>query len=41
MASQMVNFTASMVLQAGLTFMIVTFTWTTGADGPVEVMEAV
>jgi hypothetical protein len=37
----MVNFTASMTLPAGLTFMIRTFTWTTGADGPTEVMEAV
>jgi hypothetical protein len=37
----MVNFPASMVLPAGLTFTIGTFTWTTGADGPAEVMEAV
>jgi hypothetical protein len=41
MASQMVNFTASMVLLAGLTFTIRTFTWMTGVDGPAEVMEAV
>jgi hypothetical protein len=41
MASQMVNFPASMVLPVGLTFMIGTFTWTTGADGPAEAMEAV
>jgi hypothetical protein len=41
MASQMVNFPASMVLPVGLTFTIGTFTWTTGADGPAEVMEAV
>jgi hypothetical protein len=41
MASQMVNFPASMVLPAGLTFTIRTFTWTTGADGPAEVVEAV
>jgi hypothetical protein len=41
MAGQMVNFPASMILSVGLTFMIGTFTWTTGADGPTEVMEAV
>jgi hypothetical protein len=41
MASQMVNFRASMALPAGLTFTIGTFTWTTGVDGPAEVMEAV
>jgi hypothetical protein len=41
MASQMVNFRASMALSAGLTFTIGTFTWTTGVDGPAEVMEAV
>jgi hypothetical protein len=41
MASQLVNFPASMVLSAGLTFMIGTFTWTTGVDGPAEVVEAV
>jgi hypothetical protein len=41
MASQMVNFPASMALSAGLTFTIGTFTWTTGVDGPAEVMEAV
>jgi hypothetical protein len=41
MASQMVNFPASVVLLAVLTFMIRMFTWTTGADGPTEVMEAV
>jgi hypothetical protein len=40
MVSQMVNFPASMVLPVSLTFMIGTFTWTTGADGPTEVMEA-
>jgi hypothetical protein len=36
MASQMVNFPASIVLPAGLTF-----TWTTGVDGPAEVVETV
>jgi hypothetical protein len=36
----MVNFPASMVLPVGLMFMIGTFTWTTGADGPAEVLEA-
>jgi hypothetical protein len=41
MASQMVIFLASMVLPAGQTFMIGTFTWTTGVDSAVEVMEAV
>jgi hypothetical protein len=41
MASQMVNFLASIVLLAGLTFMIGTFTWTTGTDGPTKVMEVV
>jgi hypothetical protein len=41
MASQTVNFPASMVLLAGLTFTIGMFTWTTGADGPAEVMETV
>jgi hypothetical protein len=41
MASQTVNFPASMVLPMGLTFTIGTFTWTTGVDGPAEVMEAV
>jgi hypothetical protein len=41
MTSQMVNFPASMVLPAGLTFTIRTFTSTTGADGPAEVVEAV
>jgi hypothetical protein len=41
MASQMVNFPASMVLLAGPTFTIGTFTWTTGADGPAEAMEVV
>jgi hypothetical protein len=41
MASQMVNFPASMVLPVGLTFMIGTFTWTTGVDRPAEVVEAV
>jgi hypothetical protein len=41
MASQMVNFPASIVLSAGLAFTIGTFTWTTGADSPAEVMEAV
>jgi hypothetical protein len=41
MASQMVNFPASMVLPAGLTFTIGTFTWTIGADGPAEAVEAV
>jgi hypothetical protein len=40
MASQIVNFPASMVLLEGLTFMIRMFTWTTGADGPAEVIEA-
>jgi hypothetical protein len=30
-----------MVLPAGLTFTIGTFTWTTGADSPAEVVEAV
>jgi hypothetical protein len=41
MASQMVDFPASMVLPVGLTFMIGTFTWTTGADGHAEAVEAV
>jgi hypothetical protein len=41
MTSQMVNFPASMVLPMGLTFTIRTFTLTTGADGPAEVVEAV
>jgi hypothetical protein len=41
MASQMVNFPASMVLSTGLTLMIGTFTWTTDVDGPAEVVEAV
>jgi hypothetical protein len=41
MASQMVNFLASMALLAGLTFMIRTFTWTTSVDGPAEVVEVV
>jgi hypothetical protein len=41
MASQMVNFSTSMVLPAGLTFTIETFTWTTGAGGPAKVVEAV
>jgi hypothetical protein len=41
MASHMVNFLASIVLPAGLTFKIRTFTWTTGADGLAEVMEVV
>jgi hypothetical protein len=41
MASQMVNFTASMILSIGLTFTIGTFIWTTSADGPAEVVEAV
>jgi hypothetical protein len=37
----MVNFPAFMVLPAGLTFTIRTFTWTTGADSLAEVMETV
>jgi hypothetical protein len=41
MASQMVNFPASVVIPVGLTFTIGTFTWTTNADSPAEVMEAV
>jgi hypothetical protein len=41
MASQMVIFPASMDLLAGQKFTIGTFTWTTGVDGAVEVMEAV
>jgi hypothetical protein len=41
MVIQMVIFPASMVLLAGQTFMIRTFTWTTGVDGAVKVMEAV
>jgi hypothetical protein len=41
MASQMVNFPASMVLPVGLTFTIGTFTWTTDADGLAKVVEAV
>jgi hypothetical protein len=41
MASQMANFPASKVLPAGLTFMIGTFTWTTGIDSPAEGVEAV
>jgi hypothetical protein len=41
MVNQMVNFLASMVLPAGLMLMIRTFTWTTGIDGPGEVVEAV
>jgi hypothetical protein len=41
MASQMVNFPASMVLSARLTFTIRMFTWTTGADGPAEDVEVV
>jgi hypothetical protein len=41
MASQMVNFPASMVISAGLTFTIGTFTKTTGADGPAEVVKTV
>jgi hypothetical protein len=36
----MVNFPASIVFPVGLMFMIGTFTWTTGADGPAEVVEA-
>jgi hypothetical protein len=40
MASQMVIFPASMDLLAGQTFMIGTFTWTTGVDGAIKVMEA-
>jgi hypothetical protein len=41
MVSQMVIFPASMVLLVGLMFTIGTFTWTTAADGPAEVVEAV
>jgi hypothetical protein len=41
MASQMVNFPASMILLVGLTFTIGMFTWTTGADSPTKAMEAV
>jgi hypothetical protein len=41
MASQMVIFPTSMVLLAGQMFTIGTFTWTTGVDGAVEVMEVV
>jgi hypothetical protein len=41
MAIQMVNFPASMVLSVGLTFTIGTFTWTTSADSPAEVVETV
>jgi hypothetical protein len=41
MVSQMVSFAASMVLLAGQTFTIGTFTWTTGMDGADKVMEAV
>jgi hypothetical protein len=41
MASQMVNFPTSMVLPVGLTLAIGMFTWTTGVDGPAEVVEAV
>jgi hypothetical protein len=41
MAIQMVIFPASMVLPVGQTFTIRTFTWTTGIDGTVKVMEAV
>jgi hypothetical protein len=41
MASQMVIFPASMVLPVGQTFTIGTFTWTTGVDGAIEVMEVV
>jgi hypothetical protein len=37
----MVNFPAFMVLPARLMFTIETFTWTTSADGPAEVIEAV
>jgi hypothetical protein len=37
----MVNFPASMVLPAELTFTIGTFTKTIGADGPIEVVEVV
>jgi hypothetical protein len=37
----MVNFLASMVLPAGLTFTIGTFTWTTSTDSPAEGVEAV
>jgi hypothetical protein len=41
MASQMVIFPASTVLPTGQTFMIGMFTWTTGMDGVVKVMEVV
>jgi hypothetical protein len=41
MTSQMVNFLASMVLPAGLTFTIGTFTRTTDADARAEAVEAV
>jgi hypothetical protein len=41
MASHMVNFPTSMVLLVGLTLTIRMFTWTIGADGPTEAMEAV
>jgi hypothetical protein len=41
MASQMVIFPASMVLSVGQTFTIGKFTWTTGVDGTIKVMEAV
>jgi hypothetical protein len=41
MVSQMVSFPTSIVLLAGQTFMIRMFTWTTGVDGAVKVMEVV
>jgi hypothetical protein len=41
MVSQMVKFPTSMVLLASLMLMIGTFTWTTGVDGPTEVVEVV
>jgi hypothetical protein len=41
MVSQMVIFLASMDLSMGQTFTVRTFTWTSGMDGAIEVMEVV
>jgi hypothetical protein len=41
MASQMVIFPASMVLEAGQTFTVRTFTWTSSVNGTAKIVEAV
>ena len=41
MANQMVTFPASMILEAGQTFTVGAFTWTSGVNGTAEVVEAV